>query len=82
MSRIVLTPEQAAIVDSADGHVRICGPDGHILGWASLAMRMAAPKESAFTPEEVAEAERRADSPGPWYSTAEVMEHLKQAAES
>jgi hypothetical protein len=81
MSKIVLTPEQAAIVDSADGCVRVCGPDGQILGWASLSMRKVAPKESVFTPEEVAEAERRADSPGPWYTTAEVLEHLNQATD-
>ena len=52
MSQIVLTPEQAAIVESADGYVPVCDPDGQIVGWASLSMRMVAPKESAFTPEE------------------------------
>jgi hypothetical protein len=30
-----------------------------------------------FTPEEIAEAERAANSPGPWYTTKEVLEYLK-----
>lgn len=77
MSRIVLTPEQAAIVGSADGYVRVCGPDGQILGWASLSMRMADPKESVFTPEEVAAAERAAEQETEWYTTKEVLDRLK-----
>jgi hypothetical protein len=30
-----------------------------------------------FSPEEIAAAEKEADSPGPWYTTKEVLEHLR-----
>jgi hypothetical protein len=33
--------------------------------------------ESLFPAAEIAEAERRANGPGPWFTTQEVLAHLK-----
>jgi len=74
MTQIILNSEQAAIFNSATEPVRVCFPNGVIAGWLK---RDITPKEPIFTPEEIAEAERRANAPGRWYTTQEVLEHLK-----
>lgn len=79
MTRIVLTPEQAAIVSSATEPVRIYFADGSIAGWLSSAIHVP-PKMAVFSPEEIAEAERESESPGPWYSTYEVLDRLRLIA--
>ncbi len=68
---IVLTPEQEAVLAAGAERVMIQRPDGRVA--AVVDPRRNKP---LFTSEEVAEAERRADSPGPWYTTAEVLAHL------
>jgi len=75
MTKIVLTPEQAAIIASATEPVRICCPDGSIAGWVSSTMHLP-PKGAFFSPEEIAAAERESESPGLWYTTQEVLDHL------
>lgn len=77
MSQIVLTPEQLSVLASAKNLVAICRPDGSFVGWVSPATNFIIPKECPFTPEEVAAAEKEADSPGPWLTTREVLEHLR-----
>ena len=74
MTQITLNSEQAAIFSSALEPVCVRFPNGTIAGWLK---RDITPKEPIFTPEEIAEAERRATTPGPWYTTKEVLEHLK-----
>jgi hypothetical protein len=77
MTKIVLTSEQAGILAGSSESVAVCRPDGTIAGWISPKARLFAPEKCPFTPEEIAEAERRMDSPGPWYTTKEVLEHLR-----
>jgi hypothetical protein len=74
MAKTTLSPEQAAIVTGTVEPVRICMPDGSIAGWLK---RNITPQEPIFTPEEIAEAERRANAPGPWYTTQEVLARLR-----
>ena len=77
MTSILLTPEQAAIFESATTPVRMYLPDGSIAGWVSSTLRFP-PQEPTFTPEEIAEAEKRVDSPGPWHTMQEVLESLRE----
>ena len=76
MNQIVLTPEQAAVVDAADKLVAVVRPDGTHIGWISPTTNFVIPKECPFTPEEIAAAEAEAAGPGPWFTTQEVLDHL------
>jgi hypothetical protein len=77
MNEIVLTAEQASILSSSEGPVAIRRPDGTYIGWVSPKANFIVPDACPFTPEEIAAAESRADGPGPWYTTEQVLEHLK-----
>lgn len=77
MSEIVLSPEQMEVLGSSAGLVAIRRPDGSFVGWISPTTKFIIPEECPFTPEEIAEAEARANGPGPWYTTKEVLEHLR-----
>jgi hypothetical protein len=77
MTEIVLTPEQLSTLDSAEKMVTISRPDGSIVGLMALT-----PKHAVFTAEEIVAAERLAEADGPWYSTAEVLEHLRSLERS
>jgi hypothetical protein len=78
MAKIILSSEQAEILAKANEPVGICLPNGSIAGWLRGDM---SPKEPMFTPEEIAEAERRANSPGPWHTTKQVLDHLRSLEE-
>jgi len=67
MAHIVLDEEQSRIVSESQGDVEIRDSSGQPLGYLT----------HGFTPEEIAEAKRRAKSDGPWHTTAEVLEHLQ-----
>lgn len=67
MPHIILDDEQAKIIAQAKGSVEIRDRSGRCLGYLS----------HGFTAEEIAEAERRAASDGPWYTTQQVLEHLR-----
>src|SRR5262245_55026515 len=77
MTQITLTPEQAATVAGAQGLVAIRRPDGSFIGWISPTTKFIIPNECPFTPEEIAAAEREAESEGPWQTTREVLEQIK-----
>lgn len=77
MPEIVLSAEQMQVLGTATGVVAIRRPDGSFVGWISPSANFIIPEECPFTPEELAEAEARASSPGPWYTTQEVLEHLR-----
>jgi hypothetical protein len=77
MPQIVLTSDQDEILATACEPVPVCRPDGSVAGFVSPKKQVATPKEPLFAPEEIAEAERRIDSPGPWYTTTEVLDHLR-----
>jgi hypothetical protein len=79
MAQITLSSEQAAILSDATAPVLVCLPDGRFAGWVKLDIT---PKEPVFTPEEIAEAERRANGPGPWHTTQQVLEHLRSLEQS
>lgn len=74
VTQITLSSEQAAVFQDATETVCVRFPDGKIAGWLK---RDITPKEPIFTPDEIAEAERRVSSPGPWYTTKEVLARLK-----
>ena len=67
MTQIVLSDDQAQTVQAATGAVEIRDRRGKLLGY------VAPPPNDA----EIAEAKRRLASDGPWYTTQQVMEHLK-----
>jgi hypothetical protein len=75
MTRIVLSPEQAAILGGAKEPVRICLPDGSIVGWLSSTMHLP-PKQAGCTPEEVEDAEKSLENSSSWRTTREVLESL------
>jgi hypothetical protein len=56
-------------------------PDGSFLGWISPGTNFIIPNECPFTPEEIAAAEREAESGGPWHTTQEVLEHLRSLSD-
>lgn len=76
MTTIYLSSEQSTLVANAKEPVAIVSCEGKHICWVPETL----PKVDAnagFTPEEIAEAMRDAESDGPWYTTAEVLEHLK-----
>jgi len=72
MVQVILTEDQARLVQQAMGErVQLCAPNGKVL-------RLIDP---VFSPEEIAEAKKRAQSPGPWYSGAQVQARLRALQE-
>jgi hypothetical protein len=67
MNRLVLSDEQARLLSLSKEVVEVVDQDGKHLGYVT----------TDFSAEEIAEAERRAGSDGPWYTTDEVLKHLK-----
>lgn len=82
MTQIMLTPEQAAILSASAHPVAICRPDGSVAGFVSPKTRVVTPKQPLFTPEEIAAAEQELDSDGPWFTTPEVLESLRDSEHS
>lgn len=66
MTQIVLSDEQARAVQSAVDSVEVRDQHGQLLGYVSRPLSAA----------EVAEAEKRLASDGPWYTTEQVIAHL------
>jgi hypothetical protein len=72
MTKIILTEDQARSLRNANGgDVVLLGPDGKRLGWV---------QKEIFSDEEVAEAEKRLDSNGPWFTTEQVLAQLRSLA--
>jgi hypothetical protein len=71
MPEIILTEEQARIAAKAEGPVIVRAPDGAEVGCL----------EPLLTPAEIAELKRRAASPGPWFTGAQVRAHLQALQE-
>jgi len=67
MTQLVLSDEQARQLSQTSEPVELVDREGRHLGYVT----------SDFSPEEIAEAERRAGSSGPWYTTQEVLKHLE-----
>jgi hypothetical protein len=66
MMQIVLSDEQAQAIRNATGPVELRDQEGKLLGHVPR----------PFTSERIADARRRAESDGPWYTTQQVLEHL------
>ena len=71
MVEIVLSPEQTQLLESNAGYLPVRASGGQVVGY--LAARH-------FTAEKIARAEQRLDSPGPWYTTEQVLNHLRSVA--
>jgi hypothetical protein len=67
MPYITVDDDQARIIAGSRESVEIRDRAGRRLGYIV----------HGFTPAEITEAERRADSDGPWHSTQEVVKHLQ-----
>jgi hypothetical protein len=67
MPHIVLSDEQAKVVATALQPVQVRDAKGTVLGVIP----------SIWTEEDIAEAKRRLASNGPWYTTEQVLAHLR-----
>jgi hypothetical protein len=75
LNDLILTHQQARLLAEASLPVPIRDPEGNLLGYASPNAGKLA--QHGFTPAQLAEAKRRADSDGPWYTTQQVLDHLR-----
>ena len=66
MTVIVLNDEQVQALNQSAGDVELQDATGHSLGIVT----------HSFTPEEIAEAKRRARSGGPWLTTKELLQRM------
>ena len=71
MTRLILTAEQARVVAGAIEPIQLCDPAGRAL----------ATIQPLVSAEELAEAKKRAASPGPWYTGAQVQARLRALQE-
>ncbi len=69
MTQVFLTDEQANTVRHANDTVALCDQGGGFIGYVKT--------DIGFTADEIDEAEKRAHSEGPWYTTAEVLSYLR-----
>ena len=67
MPELILTPEQVRVLATAYAPVPVKDPGGTVVGHI----------DPVLTPEKVAELKRRAASPGPWYTGAQVQARLQ-----
>jgi hypothetical protein len=67
MTQIILNDEQARVFVTAGESVELRDESGRLLGLASRGP----------TEEELAEARRRLASDGPWFTTQQVLDHLR-----
>lgn len=67
MIHITVSDEQAKLIEESGEHIEIRDRNGRHLGYVA----------HDFTEEEIAEARRRANTPGPRYTTSQVLEHLR-----
>jgi hypothetical protein len=78
MPVIVLTEEQDSVLAGANQPVLVRRRDGTIV--ASISPAALEKRDPALSPEEIAEFQRRAQSPGPWYSTEELLRRVQARA--
>jgi hypothetical protein len=68
MKHLVLNDEQMKVLAEAQRQVEVRDSAGHLVGYLRFVM---------FTQAEIEEAKRRLNSPGPWYTGAQVQARLK-----
>jgi|AP95_1055475.scaffolds.fasta_scaffold632873_1 hypothetical protein len=76
MVTIVVSDDQAKLIAEAQSEVFIRDSQGRVLGQVSPARG-----SSRFSPDEVAELEKRLDEPGERVTTTELLERLKSRDE-
>jgi hypothetical protein len=72
MTRITFTAEQAELFVSTEDPIEVCDPAGKILGTIHPPKLL----------EIIAECKRRAQSPGPWVTSAQVQETTRVLQET
>jgi hypothetical protein len=77
MTRITVPDELAHQIARATDEILLCDPAGNVVARVPPPVSDEEELRSAFTPEEIAEAEKRLQSEGPWYTTEEVLAHLR-----
>ena len=75
MIEIVATDEQARTLATSTFPVIVKDASGKVLG-----QLVSLPQDDDFTAEEIAEIKKRAGRPGPRFTTAEVLAHLRSLA--
>ena len=81
MTQFVLTPEQASFLSSSEGKVAVYSPDGAIAGLLSPirpGFGAISADQCPFTAEEIAAAEKDAESCTEWYTTEQVITRLQE----
>ena len=67
MTQVVLNAEQAQVVAKSLDPIQVCSPQGEVLGVLHL----------GISREEILRLKQIAKSDGPWYTTDQVLEHLR-----
>jgi hypothetical protein len=77
MSQITLTSEQAGVLSQGNYPIAIRHPDGTTVAYLTRAGNLYSGSGPEFSATEIAAAEEALKSNGPWYSTQEVLDHLR-----
>ena len=77
MLDIVVSDEQARILAQTPGLLIVRDRQGKVLGRAFRVVQY--DTKPVLTPEQIAQAEKRLDSDGPWYPLEKVCERLRPA---
>ena len=77
MSQITLTPEQAGVLSQGNYPIAIRHPNGTTVAYLTRAGNVYSGSGPEFSTTEIAAAEEALKSNGPWYSTQEVLDHLR-----
>ena len=76
MAQLIVTDEQARLISESDTTIPICDGRGRVIGHAvGLAVQT---RSAVLTSRQIAEAEKRLESDGPWFTTSQVMDHLRR----
>lgn len=76
MAELVFSDEQARILREAGHVIYVRDAKGNVVGRAFPVSDE--DPNSGFSPEDIAEAKRSAKSNGPWFTTQEVLDSLRQ----
>ncbi|MEM8946201.1 MAG: hypothetical protein AAGD11_13595 [Planctomycetota bacterium] len=77
MIRITVDEAQKQQLLNSEGEVELCDESGRVIAKATPLPLESIDPQSIFSDLTDEEIERRANGPGPWYSTEEVKEFLK-----
>ncbi|MBC7854080.1 MAG: hypothetical protein IAF94_11640 [Pirellulaceae bacterium] len=77
MSQITLTSEQAGVLSQGNYPIAIRHPDGTTVAYLTRSGNLYSGSGPEFSTTEIAAAEEALKSNGPWFSTQEVLDHLR-----